>query len=123
MFKFSLLFLAVLNLSILKAQSDASRLKMNRELMSGEWTVEDRIDFFTFKNDTSGVWSSIGIASKIPLFVTRIKDDRIYIIPITEEGKRTDPIEIRSIDQKKMVLYHSQTKEKIVLKKVAGSSE
>lgn len=89
--------------------------------MTGEWTVEDRVDFFSFRNDSSGVWSSIGITSKTPLFVLRVINDQTYIIPVTEQGKRTDPIEIKSIDQKKMILYNLQTKEKSVFKKVAGS--
>ena len=121
MFKYkSLLLLLLFDLATF-AQSASSKLKMNRELMAGEWMVDERVDFFSFKNDTSGVWSSIGIASKTPLFVIRVIDDHSFIIPVTEQGKRTDPIEIRSIDQKKMVLYYLQSKERLVFKKVANS--
>lgn len=121
MLKYKTLFLLLLLDLAAFAQSASSKLKMNRELMAGEWTLDERIDYFTFKNDTSGVWSTIGVASKTPLFVIRVIEDKTFIIPVTEQGKRTDPIEIRSIDKKKLTLYYLPSKEKLVFKKVVNS--
>lgn len=86
--------------------------------MSGEWAVSGHFDYFSFWSDTSGVWATKGKVTGAPLFVLRQKDNRLYIIPITELGDYTDPIEIKSVDEQKMVFYYPESKNKLNFKRV-----
>lgn len=100
------------------SQLDTAKLNQNRKLMSGKWLVNEHTDIFSFANDSSGTWTTQGKVTGAPLFVIRQKNNRLFIVPITELGDYTNPIEIKSVDAQKMVFYYTEAKRNLTFKRV-----